>query len=378
MFEPDELKSLPRLRPSDDFKASVHARLRVPEPRPMLWPLPMAAAAGILIGVLGTMQFLQPTAPPALPPVVAASPALTETIRDHAHRTRTFISQTDRTPPELMEADYRISGLGPRTETLLAEPVDRLPESEQMYIEAVARPVGDVVRLMDERRRGDAVDALRALRDDARFNNVLFDTPSPEPARMIALTVSSIDGPEMHVYLQARSCMYERAFGPARERFGYFARRFPDSTLEPLAIYGLGNAALADGDMDGGAVYLADVLDDGLIDDGERRYIRFLSGDRDRPNALLYMLTEMDVRVEGDTMIFRGEGGPEIREILRRAHEFVEFDEDGRATMPTERWRRHGPPSWDDDEDDEDEDEDEDDEERWGPPPHRRPPHEHR
>lgn len=360
MDGPDELKSLSRLKPGDDFKTAVHARLRMPEPRPILWPLPMAAAAGILVGVLGAILFLSPPPPADVPAVVAASPALTETIRDHAYRTRTFVKQADRAPADLVALDFHISGIGPRTATLLAEPPDRLPESERMYISVVAEPIGEVTRLIEEGGTAEAIDRLVELRASARFKQVLAATPTPEAARTYTLAAGPVDSGEWHAFLQARACLYERAYLAAGEGFGGFAWRYPDSALADDAMYWSGQAALEAGDVEGAVTAFIEVMPGGWIDEDQRRHFRLLRENLDLPNVviqfgprrheqrlghMIQILTDWTVEDDGQTMTIRGKFGPELQRSLQRIHDVapdsLELGPD-QARFHHDLWRHDG------------------------------------
>lgn len=308
----DELRHLERLTPSDGFKDAVHARLHTPELRRPIWVLPMAMAAGILVGLFGSLA-LRPDPPPEAPADLRSTAHLDEAMRDHAYRVRTFARQADHARPQLMEADYRVSGLGPSTRKLLEEPIDRLPTLHRRYVEQVARPVHDVGVLIELQQSKRALSRLRALWHHPEFLTVLEGVELPAPRPALTVTLAPVDDAEARDFLQARAYLYERAFGPAMNQFVEFTHRFPESDLADDALFWSGDIALEAGDTAKALNYFVQVADRGWINERQRKRLKIVIFGKD--NAGL----------EGTGMIFVGPGGRREFKLHQLAESLVHF-----------------------------------------------------
>lgn len=324
----EELKGLQRLTPSAGFKDGVHARLPVPEPRRLMWPLPLAAAAGILVGILGTMLFVrtEPTPAPTAPPRLQAA------LRDHAHRARTFMKQADQAPADLIEADYQISGLGPRTRELLEEPTDRLPESERHYVQCVARPMQEIGRLIEARQANEAIVRISLLRAQDEFRAALEAVGPADPATVVAMAVEPFQESEAHAFLEGRALLYERAYGAAMARFQSFAHHYPKSDLADDSMYWAGHTALENGQLATALNYYVHAAPNGWITEDDCHELRGIAdttsgnqtivlvlGDDQRKmtvNAVVGSLTQFQVTMADGNMVISGAFDTKIQQIF--------------------------------------------------------------
>ncbi|KAF0243400.1 MAG: hypothetical protein FD180_3440 [Planctomycetota bacterium] len=242
------LWDLPAAAAPQALRDGVYAKLAAPRVTRALLPL----AAGLLIGFTSAYLFVvkgnDPRPRSTVSEVRPSYPLPTTDyqlqLRDHARRADAFVRQAaalDADGESFLQADYKLSDLGPRTRKLAEA------EVPAEYSKRILEPLAPVVEALDRRDPG-ALAAVRRVGSDAGFRETLASwTGSAADASPIALP--DISDAELRDFLQAKSLYYAGRPGESLTRFQDFRTRHPGSPFADDAAFWMARAAAESGDF---------------------------------------------------------------------------------------------------------------------------------